>query len=112
MRTRMATAVQKMKKFMEEMSETNRTLERILGEIKGGSEGCDGGRGQQDNAGEEEGGGGPGAPGTAESARRRVRAYFQVSLLKFTAIHYKKSLPIGIHNMGPFTHLISYCCGM
>merc|ERR1712012_1004485 len=34
-RTRMATAVQKMKKFMEEMGETTRKLEHVLSEIRG-----------------------------------------------------------------------------
>ena len=34
-RNRMLGAVQKMKKFMEDMSETNRNLERVLIDIKG-----------------------------------------------------------------------------
>ncbi len=68
----MSTAVQKLKKFMEEMGETNRMLEKVLGEIKGSelnnpvSPGV--GSGQDRTESE---------PGTAESARRRVRAYFQ-----------------------------------
>ena len=51
----MVTAVQKMKKFMEEMGDTTRRMEQVLGEMRG-----------------EEGEG-----GTAEMARRRVRGYFQ-----------------------------------
>jgi tripartite motif-containing protein 23 len=70
-RSHMSTAVQKMKKFMEEMGETNRNLEKVLGEIKGMEaymRPSSPGSGQDSLENE---------PGTAESARRRVRAYFQ-----------------------------------
>jgi len=63
-RTRMAAAVQKMKKFMEEMSEANRRLEQALSEIKGREA-------ETLETGSES------ELGTAERARRRVRAYFQ-----------------------------------
>jgi tripartite motif-containing protein 23 len=62
-RGRMAGAVQNMKKFMEEMGETTRKLEQVLGELRGAEE-----------SGREEG---EGRAGTAEGARRRVRGYFQ-----------------------------------
>jgi len=67
-RNRMVGAVQKMKKFMEDMSDTNRNLERVLIDIKGNDI-----SGQniaaQDTAEEQ--------VGSAECARQRVRAYFQ-----------------------------------
>ena len=68
----MSSAVQKLKKFMEEMGETNRMLEKVLGEIKGNELNnpvSPGGGSGQDGTETE--------PGTAESARRGVRAYFQ-----------------------------------
>ena len=58
-RGRMATAVQKMKKFMEEMGDTTRKMEQVLCEIRGEET-------EQDRS-----------AGTAEVARRRVRGYFQ-----------------------------------
>jgi len=63
-RSQMAVAVQKMKKFMEEMSDTNRKLEKVLGEIRGTETEL------VDQTLDTE-------PGTAERARRRVRSYFQ-----------------------------------
>jgi len=68
-RAGMTTAVQKMKKFMEEMSDTNRTLEKVLAEIKGNESNNSQNGSNQDSSVNE--------PGTAELARRRVRAYFQ-----------------------------------
>jgi len=65
LRSRMAASVQKMKKFMEEMSETNRTLEQVLSDVRGGGEAD-----HSSQSPELE-------PGTAERARLRVRAYFQ-----------------------------------
>ena len=67
-RARMAAAVQKMKKFMEEMGETTRKLELVLREIRGEEEAADT-RDRSSVAAEQ--------LGTAESARRRVRGYFQ-----------------------------------
>jgi len=66
-RTRMATAVQKMKKFMEEMGETTRKLEHVLSEIRG----VDVDERGDDDDGQDE------RLGTAAMARRRVRGYFQ-----------------------------------
>jgi len=66
-RSRMAAAVQKMKKFMEEMSDTNRRLEQALCEIKGSETDP-----LEPNLESD-----PTAAGTADRARRRVRAYFQ-----------------------------------
>ena len=66
-RTRMATAVQKMKKFMEEMGETTRKLEHVLSEIRG----VDVEERGDDDDGQDE------RLGTAAMARRRVRGYFQ-----------------------------------
>ena len=63
-RARMATAVQKMKKFMEEMGDTTRKLEHVLSEIRGGDDD------RVDELEQEQ-------LGTAEMARRRVRGYFQ-----------------------------------
>jgi len=63
-RARMATAVQKMKKFMEEMGDTTRKLEHVLSEIRGGDDE------RVDELEQEQ-------LGTAEMARRRVRGYFQ-----------------------------------
>merc|ERR1719445_346148 len=60
-RGRMATAVQKMKKFMEEMGDTTRKMEQVLYEIRGDETEAEQSR----------------SPGTAEVARRRVRGYFQ-----------------------------------
>ena len=60
-RGRMATAVQKMKKFMEEMGDTTRRMEQVLCEIRGDEAEADQNR----------------SAGTAEVARRRVRGYFQ-----------------------------------
>jgi len=62
-RLRMGSAVQKMKKFLEEMGETTRKLEQVLTEIRGEDEDV------RDR--------GQGELGTAEAARRRVRLYFQ-----------------------------------
>jgi len=62
-RLRMGSAVQKMKKFLEEMGETTRKLEQVLAEI----------RGEDDDVRDR----GQGDLGTAEAARRRVRSYFQ-----------------------------------
>jgi len=62
-RVRMGSAVQKMKKFLEEMGDTTRKLEQVLAEIRGEDEDVRD-RGQGDL-------------GTAEAARRRVRLYFQ-----------------------------------
>ena len=60
----MAAAVQKMKKFMEEMGDTTRKLEHVLSEIRGGED-------DRDEEIQQE------QLGTAEMARRRVRGYFQ-----------------------------------
>jgi len=62
-RLRMGSAVQKMKKFLEEMGETTRKLEQVLTEI----------RGEEEDVRDR----GQGELGTAEAARRRVRLYFQ-----------------------------------
>jgi len=62
-RTRMASSVQRMKKFMEEMGETTRNLEQVLSELRGSE--------HQTEDGDES------SQGTAHVARRRVRAYFQ-----------------------------------
>jgi len=64
-RARMAGAVQHMKKFMEEVSETTRKLEQVLAEIRGPER--DGEDPRQPHQGE----------GTSEIAKRRVRTYFQ-----------------------------------
>merc|ERR1711936_772430 len=70
-RVRMAGAVQKMKKFMEEMGDTTRKLEHVLSEIRGGDD-------ERNNRVEEMvGDNDENQLGTAEGARRRVRAYFQ-----------------------------------
>ena len=72
-RLRMGSAVQKMKKFLEEMGETTRKLEQLLGEI----------RGEDDDLRDRQGGVVGDTErdlehlGTAEAARRRVRSYFQ-----------------------------------
>ena len=68
-RVRMGSAVQKMKKFLEEMGETTRKLEQVLGEIRGEEE--DGRDRQGVLVRDTE------RHGTAEAARRRVRSYFQ-----------------------------------
>ena len=65
-RARMAAAVQRMKKFMEEMGETTRKLEQVLVELRGGEEE----RGREEGEARD-------TEGTAEGARRRVRGYFQ-----------------------------------
>ena len=71
----MAGAVQHMKKFMEEVGETTRQLEQVLAEIRGPQqhEGEHGEDGEERHEGLEE----EVEVGTAETARRRVRIYFQ-----------------------------------
>merc|ERR1711892_73723 len=70
-RARMAGAVQRMKKFMEVMGDTTRKLEHVLGEIRGGED-------ERFNRVEEMvGDNDEHQLGTADGARRRVRAYFQ-----------------------------------
>ena len=69
-RLRMGSAVQKMKKFLEEMGETTRKLEQVLSEIRGEDEDVRDRQGVMVRDAERD-------LGTAEAARRRVRSYFQ-----------------------------------
>eukprot|EP00090_Calanus_glacialis_P010609 TRINITY_DN19049_c0_g1_i1.p1 TRINITY_DN19049_c0_g1~~TRINITY_DN19049_c0_g1_i1.p1 ORF type:complete len:602 (-),score=134.15 TRINITY_DN19049_c0_g1_i1:284-2089(-) len=70
-RARMAGAVQKMKKFMEEMGDTTRKLEHVLSGIRGGDDERNNRVEEMVRDNDEH------QLGTAEGARRRVRAYFQ-----------------------------------